>query len=256
MSINVEEIVTAVAILAGALAAAHVVDRILRRRTNLPPAALTRYRALRRTIYALILVIGVAMAVFVFPAVRGVAGGLITSAAVLGVIVGIAAQSSLGNFFSGLVLAFAQPVRIGDRIEFRGVSGVVEDVGRVYTRVRTPDGAWLLVPNNLLASDTIRNWTIVDPECTAEVRLLVPLSADLRKAMEMVLEEARAVPGALPGREPTVRVESLTAGADGTKAELSVGVWARDHGAAAGVSSDLRLRLDQRLQAAGVFTDA
>lgn len=256
MSINVEDIVTAVAIVVGALVVAHVVDRVLRRRTNLPPAALTRYHALRRTIYALILVIGVAMAAFVFPAVRGVAGGIITSAAVLGVIVGIAAQSSLGNFFSGLVLAFAQPVRIGDRIEFRGVSGVVEDVGRVYTRVRTADGAWLLVPNNLLASDTIRNWTIVDPECTAEVRLLVPRSADLRKTMEMALEEARAVPGALEGRDPSVRVESLTAGPDGTKAELSVGVWARDHGAAAEISSELRLRLDQRLQAAGVYTDA
>lgn len=120
MSIDVEQVVTAVAILAGAAALAAVVDRVLRRRTNLPPAALTRYRALRRTISALILVVGVAMAAFVFPAVRGVAGGLITSAAVLGVIVGIAAQSSLGNFFSGLVLAFAQPVRIGDRIEFRG----------------------------------------------------------------------------------------------------------------------------------------
>lgn len=255
MSIDVEQVVTAIAILAGAVAVATVVDRLLRRRTNLPPAALTRYRALRRAVYGLILVIGVAMAAFVFPAVRGVAGGLITSAAVLGVIVGIAAQSSLGNFFSGLVLAFAQPVRIGDRIEFRGVSGTVEDVGRVYTRVRTPDGAWLLVPNNLLASDTIRNWTIVDPECTAEVRLLIPLSADLGKTMEMVLEEARTVPGALPGREPTVEVASLTE-SGGTKAELAVGVWAPDHGAAEEISSALRLRLDKRLLAAGVFADA
>jgi small-conductance mechanosensitive channel len=256
MSVDVGQIVTAIAIVVGTVVVAHVVDRVLRRRTDLPPASLTRYRALRRTIYAVILVIGVAMAAFVFPAVRGVAGGIITSAAVLGVIIGIAAQSSLGNFFSGLVLAFSQPVRIGDRIEFRGISGIVEDVGRVYTRVRTPDGAWLLVPNNLLASDTIRNWTIVDPECTAEVRLLVPLSADLGKAMEMVLEEARAVPGALAGREPTVRVESLTAGVGGTKAELAVGVWAPDHNAAEEISSELRLRLDQRLQAAGVFTDA
>lgn len=253
---DVEQIVTALAILVGALLVGHLVDRVLRRRTNLPPAALTRYRALRRTIYALILIIGVAMAAFVFPAVRGVAGGIITSAAVLGVIVGIAAQSSLGNFFSGLVLAFAQPVRIGDRIEFRGVAGVVEDVGRVYTRVRTPDGAWLLVPNNLLASDTIRNWTIVDPECTAEVRLLVPLSVDLGKTMQMVLEEARAIPGALAGRDPSVQVESLTAGVGGTKAELSVGIWAPDHSTAQRVSSELRLRLDQRLQAAGIFTEA
>ncbi len=254
---SVERIVTAVAILIATVVVANLVDRILkRRRSNLPPSALTRYRAVRRTIFILILVVGVAMAAFVFPSVRGVAGGLLTSAAVLAVIIGIAARSSLGNFISGLVIAFSQPIRLGDRIEFQGTGGVVEDVGRVYTRIRTGDGAWLQIPNDLLASDTIRNWTIVDPECTAEVRLLLPLSSDLGQAMQMVLEQARTVPGALAGLEPSVSVESLEGGVGGTKAEIAVGVRVPDHGAAERVSSDLRLRIQERLRSAGIFAEA
>ena len=253
---DVERVAIALGIVAATVVVANLVDRLLRRqRRELPPAALTRYRALRRTIFVLILVVGVALAAFVFPIVRGVAGGLLTSAAVIAVIVGIAAKSSIGNFVSGLVLAFAQPLRIGDRIEFQGVGGVVEDVGRLYTKVRTRDGAWVQVPNDLLASDTIRNWTIVNPECTAEVRLFLPLSSDLGQAMEMILDEARAVPGTLTGREPTAQISSLVADVNGTKAEISVEVWLPDHGAAETVSSDLRRRVQSCLRAAGILDD-
>jgi small-conductance mechanosensitive channel len=251
---DIERVAIALGIVVVTVIVANVVDRLLRRqRRELPPAALTRYRALRRFVFVLILVVGLAMAAFVFPSVRGVAGGLLTSAAVIAVIIGIAARSSIGNFVSGLVIAFAQPLRIGDHIEFQGVAGVVEDVGRLYTRVRTQDGAWLQVPNDLLASDTIRNWTIVNPECTAEVRLFLPLSSDLGKALEMMLEEARAVPGTLAGREPAAQVSSLVADLGGTKAALSVDVWVPDHGAAEAVSSELRRRVQSRLRAAGVL---
>lgn len=246
---SVERIVVAAVIVAVGVIGAGVVDRLLKRRRDLPPAALTRYRAIRRTIYILIIAVTIAVAALTFPTVRGVASALLTSAAVVGVIVGIAAQSSLGNFISGLVMAFSQPIRIGDQIEFRGMAGVVEDVGRVYTRVRTPDGAWLQVPNNLLASDTIRNWTIVNPECIAYVRLALPLSVDLGNAMKILLAEARAAAGVLPGREPSVRVSELA----GEKAELTVEVWIPHHAAATDVSSDLRLRIQERLRSAGVY---
>jgi small-conductance mechanosensitive channel len=246
---DVERIVVAVVIVAVGLIAAWTVDRLLRRRRDLPPAALTRYRAIRRTIYVLIVGISIGAAALTFPSVKGAASALLTSAAVVAVIVGIAAQSSLGNFISGLVMAFSQPIRIGDQIEFRGVAGVVEDVGRIYTRVRTRDGAWLQVPNNLLASDTIRNWTIVNPECTAHVRVLLPLSADLGNAMEILLGEARAAAGVQTGREPSVRVSDL----GGDTVELTVEVWIPHHSVAEEVSANLRLRIHERLRAAGVL---
>ncbi len=167
-------------------------------------------------------------------------------------VIGLAAQASLGNFISGLVISFSQPIRIGDQIEFRGVTGRVDDVTRIYTRIRTPDGAWQLIPNGLLASDTIRNWTIVSPACIASVRISVPVASDLSRVMTLLGEEARAVPGTLVGREPTMTVQDLTSGT----AELDLGVWVSDHTAAQAVSSELRLRVQDRLRREGLLAAA
>jgi small-conductance mechanosensitive channel len=77
---------------------------------------------------------------------------LLVSGAVLGVILGIAAQQSLANLFAGLVLLFARPFRVGSRVGFRAgalggqVDGVVTDIGLTYVRVETDDGPAML-PN-------------------------------------------------------------------------------------------------------------
>ena len=77
---------------------------------------------------------------------------LLVSGAVLGVILGIAAQQSLANLFAGLVLLFAHPFRVGSRIGFRAgalggqMNGLVVDVGLTYVRLETDDGPALL-PN-------------------------------------------------------------------------------------------------------------
>ena len=77
---------------------------------------------------------------------------LLVSGAVLGVILGIAAQQSLANLFAGLVLLFAHPFRVGSRIGLRAgalggqMNGLVVDVGLTYVRLETDDGPALL-PN-------------------------------------------------------------------------------------------------------------
>jgi small-conductance mechanosensitive channel len=248
---TVNQVVTALVILGVTLVVAKVVDWILlqRGRGRLPPGALTRYTALRHAISAAILIIGGASALFVFPSVRGVGAAILSSAAFLTIIIGLAAQSSLGNFFSGLVIAFSQPIRLGDQIEFRGISGIVDEISRTYTRIRTQDGAWQLIPNGLLVSDTIRNWTIVNPECIASIRVAVPATADLARIMATVAAEAREVPGTLEGREPTMTVHDLTT----ESAELEVGVWVPNHDAARSVASALRIRVHERLRGEGLL---
>jgi small-conductance mechanosensitive channel len=77
---------------------------------------------------------------------------LLVSGAVLGVILGIAAQQSLANLFAGLVLLFARPFQVGSRVRFRAgalggqIDGLVTDVGLTYVRIETDDGPALL-PN-------------------------------------------------------------------------------------------------------------
>ena len=222
-------------------ALARLVDWRLARRT-LPPEAITRYRVLRRTLTTSILVIGFFSALLVIPQVRAVAGGLLASSAVLGVIIGFASQRTLGNFVAGLLIAITQPVRIGDRVLYSGEEGVVEEIGLTYTFIRTQDRARIVVPNEKLASDTIRNSTIRSRETFAEIHVQIPLTADLGAAVESLREEVGH------DRDASVYVSAL----DGN-ATLVVRAAAGDEDAAQRLERELRVRAHGRLRSLGVW---
>jgi small-conductance mechanosensitive channel len=237
-----ERIVTAAVVIAVTLLAARVIDRRMARR-QLAPESMTRYRVLRRSVTATIVAIGILSALLVIPQVRTVAGAILASGAVIGLVVGFAAQRTLGNFIAGLLIAFTQPVRIGDVVEFDNEEGVVEEIRLTYTFIRTGDDVRLVVPNEKLASDTIKNASIVSREKLAQVTLNVPLDKDLSAAVDalrpLVDEAARGA----------VLVSDL--GAD--KAVVTVRASADDPDAVERLESDLRLQAHKRLREAGVL---
>src|SRR5436305_13970449 len=96
-------------------------------------------------------------ALLVIPQVRAIAGGIRASSAVLAVVLGFAAQRTIGNFIAGILIAFSQPLRLGDEVEVEGGRGIVEEIGLTYTWVKLPDGARLVIPNEKLASEPLRN---------------------------------------------------------------------------------------------------
>jgi small-conductance mechanosensitive channel len=211
-------------------------------RRPLAPEAVTRYRVLRRTVTVSILVVGFFSALLVIPEVRAVAGGFLASSAVLGVIIGFASQRTLGNFVAGLLIALAQPVRLGDRVTYDGESGVVEEIGLTYTFIRTADQARIVVPNEKLASDTIRNSTIRSRETFAEITVPVPLTADLGAAVDGLREEVAEE------RDASVYVSAL----DGA-ATVTIRAAAVNENAAQQLERDLRARAHARLRALGVW---
>jgi small conductance mechanosensitive channel len=219
---------------------ARLVDRAMTR-TELDPAAVTRYRVLRRSILTMILFVGVFSALLVIPQVRAVATGILASSAVVGIVVGFAAQRTLGNFVGGLLIAFSQPIRLGDWIEFEGFAGEVEEIGLTYTFIRTGEDDRLVIPNEKIASDTIRNSSIRSRRKLAEVSVQVPLDRDL-DAVSRVLREAAQ------DERAEVAVVALE-----DRARLILSVWAPDEPTALRLESDLRLRAHERLRAAGVF---
>jgi small-conductance mechanosensitive channel len=221
---------------------ARAVDWLLARR-KLPPEAVTRYRVLRRSITVAILVIGLFSALLVIPQVRAIAGGLLASSAVLAVIIGLASQRTLGNFIAGILIALTQPIRLGDRVSYAGVDGVVEEIGVTYTFIRSPDGSRLVVPNDKLASDTILNSTIRSRETFAEIKVQLPLSTDLAAAVDGLRDEVK------DERTPDVFVSGL----DGS-ATVTVRAAAPDAAAALRLENDLRLRAHTRLRSLGVFS--
>jgi small conductance mechanosensitive channel len=217
---------------------ARVIDRRIARR-DLPPEAITRYRVFRRSITTAILFVGLLSALLVIPQVRAVAGGLLASSAVLGIVVGFASQRTLGNFVAGLLIAFTQPVRLGDEVIIENTEGVVEEIGLIYTFVRTDNDDRLVIPNEKLASDTIRNSTIRSREKVAEISLQVPLGQDL----EAVVDRLRTI---APDAE--VFVSDLAG-----NATVVVRSRAHDEPAAERLERELRLRAHEVLRAEGVF---
>ena len=217
---------------------ARLIDRRIARR-DLPPGAITRYRVLRRSVTATIIFVGLLSALLVIPAVRAVAGGLLASSAVLGIVIGFASQRTLGNFVAGLLIAFTQPLRLGDDVVIENTEGVVEEIGLIYTFVRTENGDRLVIPNEKLASDTIRNSTIRSREKVAEISLQVPLGQDLGAVVD--------------------RLRSLDEHADAFVSELAgtatvvVRVPARDEAAAEGLERELRVRAHEALRAEGLY---
>ena len=217
---------------------ARLIDRRIARR-ELSPETITRYRVVRRSVTTAIIFVGLLSALLVIPQVRAVAGGLLASSAVLGIIVGFASQRTLGNFVAGLLIAFTQPVRFGDEVVIEDTEGVVEEIGLIYTFVRTPNGDRLVIPNEKLASDTIRNSTIRSREKVAEITLQVPLGRDVAAVID--------------------RLRTLREGADVFVSELAgnativVRARAEDEPAAERLERDLRLQAYDLLRAEGVY---
>jgi small conductance mechanosensitive channel len=139
------------------LVVARLVDRVLARRLQLRAETLTFYRVIRRSAIATVFVVGILSALLVIPGVQAVAGTILASSAVIALVIGFAAQTTLSNFVAGLLIAFTQPLRLGDEVEVGSANGVVEEIGLTYTIIRGEDGARYFVPNTKLASDTIRN---------------------------------------------------------------------------------------------------
>src|SRR3954454_19521675 len=126
--------VTVAIVIAIAIVIAQIADRAMARHMDDPVAA-TRYRVLRRSIVSSIVVVGILSALLVIPAVRAGAGGVLASGAVIGIIVGFAAQSTLSNFVAGLMIPFTQPLRLRPRLPTPDGVGVVADLRLVRPRL-------------------------------------------------------------------------------------------------------------------------
>ena len=238
---NWERISILAVVVAASLLVAHLVDRAIRKRT-LDPAAETRYRVLRRSLTVGIVFIALLAGLLTIPEVRSVAGAILASGAVIAIIIGVAAQRTIGNFIAGVMIAVTQPLRLGDRVIFEGDEGIVEEIHLTYTFLRADDDSRIVIPNEKLASDTIRNATIVDRMQRAEITLQVPLSTDLENVIKLLRDECSGE------RE----LEAFVSGLDGS-ATITMRARADDPKGAEQLEQNLRLRAQRSLRAGGVF---
>ncbi|HUC34801.1 MAG TPA: mechanosensitive ion channel family protein [Gaiellaceae bacterium] len=244
-----QHVLTAGIVVLVTLVLAKLVDRWLVRRLKLSPDVMTRYSVIRRTVVAGVVIVGVLSALLVIPEVQAVAGSILASSAVIALILGFAAQSTLSNAIAGILIAFTQPLRLGDVVEVGTATGTVEEIGLIYTLLRTGDGSRFYVPNTRMASDTIRNATLQSFEHRAEITIGVPVGSDLERVRDILVEEARRAPEAMPDKNPTATLSQV----DPSAAVFTVEAWARSVGQAAKLASAVRAAVYKRLRSEGIY---
>ncbi|HUG65823.1 MAG TPA: mechanosensitive ion channel domain-containing protein [Gaiellaceae bacterium] len=154
----------------------------------------TTFGFLLRVSVALIAIIGTWSVLSIFPATQQVASAFLGSAAVLAVIAGLALTTPLGNLGSGVLLAFTQPVRLGDRITVAEHTGIVDEISLSYTALATDEGRRIFVPNTTMVSTILVNRSVDDPRRLVTVDVPVRLGSSLGEARRITMEAAAKVP--------------------------------------------------------------
>ncbi|HEX7365880.1 MAG TPA: mechanosensitive ion channel domain-containing protein [Pelobium sp.] len=152
----------------------------------------TQLQFLRKILVGIIVVLTVAAILFSFEGMRRIGAGLLTGVGVSGIIIGFAAQKSLGNLLAGFQIAFTQPIRIDDVLVVEGEWGRVEEITLTYVVLHIWDERRLILPINYFIEKPFQNWT----RSTAEILGTVFIYADyslpldtLRNEFDRLLDE-------------------------------------------------------------------
>jgi len=222
--------------------------RLAERDASVAARRRTTFRFLLRVTVALAALIGIWSVLSVFPATQEIARAFLASSAVLAVVAGLALTTPLSNLGSGVLLAFTQPIRLGDRITVDDHTGVVDDMTLSYTALATDEGRRIFVPNSKMVSTTIVNRSVADPRRLVTVDLPVRLDAPLDQARRITIEAATRVPGG-PSLELDAKVSKVTE----NTAWLSLDVYAPFSADVSRIASDIRERALADLAEAGLL---
>ncbi|MER7758178.1 mechanosensitive ion channel domain-containing protein [Streptomyces sp. NPDC097619] len=163
------------------------------------PSRLRRLRTqvtlIMRIVTAVVIVIAAAAMLLTFPALRTVGTSLLASAGIIGIVAGVAAQSTLGNLFAGFQIAFGDLVRIGDTVVVDGEWGTVEEVTLTFLTVRTWDERRITMPVSYFTGRPFENWSRGGIQMTGTVFLhchhTVPVEA-MRARLKQILDDCPA----------------------------------------------------------------
>jgi small-conductance mechanosensitive channel len=149
----------------------------------------TQISIVRRTLIVVIITVALSSLLMTFPRVRQLGAAILASAGIAGIVLGLAAQKTLGNFFAGLQIALTQPLRIDDVVIVEGEWGRIEEITLTYVVVKIWDLRRLIVPITYFIEHPFQNWTRV----TANILGTVVLYVDYTVPVEAVRTELQRV---------------------------------------------------------------
>ncbi|RFM29138.1 mechanosensitive ion channel family protein [Deminuibacter soli] len=166
----------------------------------------TQLQFVRRLVITTIIILTVCAVLLNFDHLRKIGATLLTGVGVGGIIIGFAAQKSLGNFLAGFQIAFTQPIRIDDVLVLEGEWGRVEEISLTYVVVNIWDQRRLIVPINYFIEKPFQNWT----RSTSELLGTVFLYMDYTIPLEPLRAEFYRLLDGAPLWDKRVRVLQIT----------------------------------------------
>jgi small-conductance mechanosensitive channel len=143
---------------------------------------------------------------------------------------------------------FERPVQPGDVVEVGGVSGKVREIGMRATTLSTFEGADVVVPNGMLLSEKLINWTLSDMDRRIDVNVGVAYGSDPRKVLDLLLEVTTTTPGIATEPAPAI----LFTGFGASSLDFGIRAWTNNFGDWVKTRSDLNVRVYDALVAAGI----
>ena len=152
----------------------------------------TQTRVIARVIQGTVILVGVALALMTFPAIRQIGATLLASAGIIGLVAGIAARPVFGNLIAGLQIALAQPIRLDDVVIVEGEWGRIEEITSTYVIVRVWDERRLVVPLEWFIQNPFQNWTRTSAQLLGTAFLWLDYRtpmAEVRAQLQKICEE-------------------------------------------------------------------
>ncbi len=175
---------------------------------NLESRKLLTYVSVARWVLtAIVVAIGISVIAGQFPGLRNLGASLLASAGIATIILGIAAQSTLGNIIAGLQIAITKPARIGDSIiTSNGEYGTVEDIRFTYLVVKTWDARRLVIPLKYFIDHPFQNWSMNDPHMLKPIVLYADYFTDVEKIRDKFITLCKENENYDGENEPSVQV--------------------------------------------------
>ena len=148
----------------------------------------------RKVVVVIILILAVAAVLMQFENFRRIGTGILASAGLAGIILGLAAQKTLSNLLAGFQIAITQPIRIDDVVIVEGEFGWIEEISLTYVVVRIWDLRRLVLPISYFIEKPFQNWTRKSADILGAVYLYVDYSVPvgaIRKKLEQILKKSQ-----------------------------------------------------------------
>lgn len=172
---------------------------------------------------------------------------LIAGLGIAGIAIGFAAKDTLSNIIAGIFIFWDKPFYIGDLVEIEGEYGEVQNITLRTTRIVTPDGRMISIPNQNIAANKITSYTMF-PHLRLDMGVTIGVEEDIENARRELLKIVEGDDRFLQDKEPVVLVKEL--GDYYTALELRV--WLEDTKTHIPVRAELREKIFNAFNAAGI----